>query len=45
MEGRLSTEQIRSISGHSSEDSFKRYLCHNLEDEAKEIIKRYMRGK
>ena len=45
MEGRLSTEQIRSISGHSSEDSFKRYLCHNLEDEAKEIIKRYMRRK
>lgn len=43
MDGRLSTEQIRSISGHSSEESFKRYLCQNLEDEAREIIKRYIR--
>lgn len=41
MDGRLSAEQIRSISGHSSEESFKRYLCQNLEDEAREIIKRY----
>lgn len=41
MDGRLSTEQIRSISGHSSEESFKRYLCQNLEEEAKEIIRRY----
>lgn len=43
MEGRLSIGQIRSISGHSSEDSFKRYLCQNLEEEAKEIIRRYIR--
>lgn len=42
MDGRLSTEQIRSISGHSSEESFKRYLCQNQEDEAKEIIRRYI---
>lgn len=43
VEGILSPEQIRSISGHKSEESFKRYLCQNLEEEAKEIFKRYSR--
>ena len=43
MEGKLSSEQIRSISGHSSEESFKRYLCQNQEEEAKEIIRRYIK--
>lgn len=37
--GKLSTGQIRSISGHSSEESFKRYLCQSNEDEIKGIIK------
>lgn len=43
MEGKLNTEQIRSISGHASEESFKRYLCQNQEEEAKEILRRYIR--
>ena len=43
MEGKLSSEQIRSISGHSSEESYKRYLCQNQEEEAKEIIRRYIK--
>lgn len=45
MEGTLSTEQIRSISGHMSEESFRRYLCQNQEEEAAEIIKKYIRRK
>lgn len=42
MEGKLSVGQIRSISGHSSEESFNKYLCQNLEEEAREIIRRYI---
>lgn len=42
LDGRLSTEQIRSISGHTSEESFRRYLCQNLDEEAREIIRRYV---
>lgn len=42
MEGKLSNGQIRSISGHSSEESFKRYLCQNQEEEAMEIIRKYI---
>lgn len=45
MEGTLSTEQIRSISGHMSEESFRRYLCQNQEEEAAEIIKKYISRK
>lgn len=31
-----------SISGHTSEESFRRYLCQNLDEEAREIIRRYV---
>lgn len=37
--GRLSTGQIRCISGHADEESFKRYLCQSNEEEIRNIIK------
>lgn len=42
MEGKLTPEQIRSISGHRSERSYKQYLCQSSEEEAKEILKKYL---
>ena len=37
--GRLSTGQIRCISGHADEESLKRYLCQSNEEEIRNIIK------
>lgn len=42
LEGKLTPEQIRSISGHRSERSYKQYLCQSSEEEAKEILKKYL---
>lgn len=39
LEGRLSPEQIRHLSGHAGEKSFRRYLCQNEEDELKGILR------
>ena len=36
--GRLSTGQIRCISGHADEESLKRYLCQSNEEEIRNII-------
>lgn len=38
LEGKLNIIQIKSISGHKSEESFYRYLCINEEEKAKSII-------
>lgn len=39
LSGRLSLGQIRSISGHSSEESLNRYLCQSKEEQAIEVIR------
>lgn len=38
LEGKLDLIQIRSISGHKTEQSFYRYLCYSSEECAKKII-------
>lgn len=38
LSGKLSLGQIRSMSGHSSEESLKIYLCQSLEEQAISII-------
>ena len=39
LDGRLTQSQIRCISGHADEGSFKRYLCQSNEDEIRGIIR------
>jgi len=39
LDGRLTSNQIRSISGHKTEAAFDRYLCQSKEDEARSIIR------
>lgn len=40
LEGKLDTLQIRSISGHKTEESFNRYLCYSSEENAKQIMRK-----
>lgn len=44
LDGKLTSGQIRSISGHANEESFKRYLCQNYEEEIKGIIRKITDG-
>lgn len=44
LDGRLTSEQIRAISGHRSESAFSLYLCQSMEDEARSIIRALEKG-